>query len=304
MSTIELNQQIEKNESLIRDLSRESQISSTENQKMEEDISKIVALYEITKEISKSLNEEEVFLKFKEFISRYIDFDDCRLFKDKAEIKDLPGLPGYELRAGGESLGILAMKGLAEKDIETFSILTDQLSLGLKRAQLYKRLEELAITDSTTLLFTRRYCLERLQEELARSIRRKLWLSFLMADIDHFKRYNDQFGHLVGDVVLRQVARIIKGELREIDLVGRYGGEEFLILLAQTDKQGAKLAAERIRQAVESQTIRAYDEKLGVTLSLGVATFPEDGGEAKELIDKADIALYRAKKQGRNRVCV
>ena len=126
---------------------------------------------------------------------------------------------------------------------------------------------------------------------------------FLMVDVDHFKTFNDQYGHLMGDQILREVGKRIQESTREIDIAGRFGGEEFCVVLPDTDRAGARYAAERIRQAVEAGSIKAYDAEVKITLSLGVATYPEDGARIEELTDKADWALYRAKREGRNRVC-
>jgi diguanylate cyclase (GGDEF)-like protein len=128
--------------------------------------------------------------------------------------------------------------------------------------------------------------------------------SCLMIDIDHFKDYNDRYGHLVGDAILKEVSKSIKENIRQIDLIGRYGGEEFSIVLTETDKEKAQFVAERIRQAIEYKSIRVYDEDLKVTVSIGICEYPADGKNARELFDKADAALYQAKQEGRNRVCV
>ncbi len=199
-------------------------------------------------------------------------------------------------------LGALAIEALPPGALENFSILANHFSLEFKRIRLYQKLQELAITDGLTGLFVRRYFLERLAEEVGRSSRHHLKMAFLMLDIDHFKQCNDSFGHLTGDVVLREVAGKIKACVREIDLAARYGGEEFSVLLPDTDKLGAGFVAERIRSAIAKQKISAYDENISVELSIGVAVFPEDSTTSQELIDKADQALYRAKQEGRNRV--
>jgi len=132
-----------------------------------------------------------------------------------------------------------------------------------------------------------------------------------MLDIDHFKVYNDTFGHLVGDVTLREVAKIIKESVRRVDLIARYGGEEFAIILPETTKQGGLEAAERIREAAACKRFKVYDEETRVTVSIGVASFPADMGHTLteyypdiplELLQHADQALYQAKKEGRNRV--
>jgi diguanylate cyclase (GGDEF)-like protein len=128
-------------------------------------------------------------------------------------------------------------------------------------------------------------------------------MSILMIDVDYFKKLNDQHGHMTGDQILMEIGFLIKASIREIDIAGRYGGEEFCVILPDTDRQGAQYAAERIRQATEQAVIKAYDTSVKVTVSIGTATFPKDGNSTDELIDKADWALYRAKKRGRNVVC-
>jgi diguanylate cyclase (GGDEF)-like protein len=111
---------------------------------------------------------------------------------------------------------------------------------------------------------------------------------------------NDQYGHLTGDLVLKEIANIIQENVREIDIVGRFGGEEFCVVLPDTDLEGSRLVAERIRKSTEKRLIKAYDSTLHVTLSIGLAVYPSDGKLLEELMDKADWALYRAKSQGRN----
>ena len=127
---------------------------------------------------------------------------------------------------------------------------------------------------------------------------------YLMLDIDHFKRYNDRYGHLVGDGILKEIVKGIKENIRQIDLVGRYGGEEFAVVLAETDREGGLLAAERIRQNIEKKNIFLYDEKLKATVSIGMAMYPDQADTLEALIEKADAALYRAKAEGRNRICL
>ena len=200
--------------------------------------------------------------------------------------------------------GYLVARLTKEEDREVFNILAQQFLLGIKRAILYKRVQELAITDTLSGVFSRRYYLERFSEEIERSQKFNYAFSCLMIDIDHFKDYNDQYGHLVGDAILRELSKTIKESVRQIDLIGRYGGEEFSIILTETDKEQAKFAAERIRHSVESKYIRVYDEDLRVTVSIGISTFPFDGKEMGGLIDNADSALYYAKQTGRNKVAV
>ena len=187
--------------------------------------------------------------------------------------------------------------------MEKFLILSSQFALEIKKVLLYETVEKLAITDSLTGLYVRRYFSERLEEELHRSKRHKFKFAFLMIDIDDFKLCNDTYGHLVGDVVLKEMSRIIKEHLRAIDVVSRYGGEEFAVLLPETGPDGAILVAERLRKKIEENVFTAYDEKLKVTISTGVSIYPQDATEEKGLIEKADTALYTAKRSGKNIVC-
>ncbi len=122
----------------------------------------------------------------------------------------------------------------------------------------------------------------------------------MMIDADHFKMINDQYGHLTGDQVLHEIGQIIKENVREIDIVGRYGGEEFCVVLPDTDLDGSRVVAERIRRCASNKHIRAYDNTIRISLSAGISIFPTDGKALEELVDKADWALYRAKSQGRN----
>lgn len=165
-------------------------------------------------------------------------------------------------------------------------------------------MQRLSQTDPLTGLFNRRGLDERMQIEILRAKRYRHPLSVVMIDIDHFKNYNDAHGHLEGDVILKQVAELFRIHVRETDVVARFGGEEFLILLTETAKAEALEVAEKIRAAVSVWPFpHAGTQPEGkLTISLGVATSSADLSEAQELIDKADHALYGAKNAGRNRV--
>ncbi|MCK4462704.1 MAG: GGDEF domain-containing protein [Candidatus Omnitrophica bacterium] len=194
------------------------------------------------------------------------------------------------------------LKDLKMEYREYSSILDSQLALQLKKASLYESVEKLSITDGLTEIYLRRYFIDRLSEEIERSRRLKLKFSILMVDIDHFKNCNDRYGHMVGDAVLREVASIIKSNIRQIDLAARYGGEEFTVLLPETGRDGALHVAERIRKACEDRLISAYDENLKFAVSIGISVYPEDAKDSEPLIEKADEAMYRSKQAGRNRV--
>ena len=184
-----------------------------------------------------------------------------------------------------------------------FSIFTAQFVLQMQKVTLYEEVERLSIIDGLTQTALRRYFLQRFEEELKRSRHHSLPLSALMIDIDHFKSYNDRYGHLVGDAVLEEIAKILIDGVRDVDIVSRYGGEEFCIMLPDTDKEGAYKVAERIRWLVENSHFKTYDEETSVTISIGVSSFPVDADGVEKLIDNADSALLKAKEAGRNRVC-
>ncbi|MDO8525372.1 MAG: sensor domain-containing diguanylate cyclase [Candidatus Omnitrophota bacterium] len=203
----------------------------------------------------------------------------------------------------GRLAAILTVENLPTEELEKFLILSMQFALEIKKVLLYETVEKLSVTDSLTGLYLRRYFYERLSEELQRSRRYGFKFAFLMMDIDNFKNTNDTCGHLVGDIILKELGGIIKDSVREIDLVSRYGGEEFAVVLTETGAEGAMLVAERIRKKTEEHLFRAYDEALKITISIGLAAYPADSAEPDELVEKADIALYDAKKMGKNVVC-
>lgn len=167
------------------------------------------------------------------------------------------------------------------------------------RKEYERRLEELAVTDSLTNLKNHGAFAQRLSEEFKRSRRYNLQLSLLMLDVDYFKKYNDAFGHLEGDKVLRRVSELLREHARPSDFTARYGGEEFVIILANTGAEGALTVAERIRVAVEEEPF----EKSKVTISLGIAELSAEILDMNALISAADAALYKAKNEGRNRTC-
>ncbi|MBI2286465.1 MAG: diguanylate cyclase [Nitrosomonadales bacterium] len=167
------------------------------------------------------------------------------------------------------------------------------------------RLEKEAITDGLTGLFNHRHFYNRLEFEINRAARANSPLSVLILDVDNFKKYNDKYGHPKGDEVLRRCSAAIRESVRGIDIAARYGGEEFAVILAETDKKGAIVAAENIRRAIEE--LRFFDEEgdttHNVTVSIGVSSYPADTKEMNDLVKKADDALYTAKREGKNRVC-
>jgi two-component system, cell cycle response regulator len=182
-------------------------------------------------------------------------------------------------------------------------ILERSLRYAVKLAESFEALRRLAIRDELTGLLNRRELDRILEEEQDRAQRFGHPLAFLMVDVDHFKQVNDAHGHPAGDTVLREVARRLTASVRNVDRVGRFGGEEFGVLLVQTDRPSALDTAQRIRSAVEREAILATQSlAVNVTISVGAAVMAEDGRSAKELVAAADKALYAAKGTGRNRV--
>jgi len=165
-----------------------------------------------------------------------------------------------------------------------------------------EKLERLSITDGLTMLYNRRHIMEILTQEARRSLRQDYPLSVLMIDVDHFKQFNDTYGHLAGDEALKQVATKLIEATRDIDFVARYGGEEFLVVLGDTDLDGAVEVAERIRERVAAEPIMVGDASAGVTVSIGVAALPEKCDDPERIIANADAAMYQAKRGGRNTV--
>lgn len=191
----------------------------------------------------------------------------------------------------------------AQDDLRLLDIISDLGAVAIQNAFLYARTQELAIHDSLTGLVVRRYFMERFHHEIRRAARKKEELSILMLDIDHFKEYNDTYGHTAGDIVLKHFSRTIAGMVDESDVLGRYGGEEFVALLCGTSKREAIAEAERMRKALAQSPLELRRQKADLTVSIGIATYPEDAVSEEELIRIADSRLYKAKTQGRDRIC-
>ncbi len=225
------------------------------------------------------------------------------------DVRPIRSLISVPLMVRNKALGILRIDSPHENDFKTedlrfLSTISDIGALAIENAQLYERVEQLAIRDGLTNLYLRRYLMKRLPEEISRKIRREKPLSFVIFDLDYFKDYNDKFGHIAGDIVLKTIAMELSSFFHEPgSLICRYGGEEFCVLLPDVSKEEAFDMANQLRQKISEKTIILRREKTRITVSAGVASFPGDAKLKDELIAKADQALYRAKKKGRNRVC-
>lgn len=184
-------------------------------------------------------------------------------------------------------------------------LLDDLKRKNFELEQLNSSIRELAIRDGLTGLYNFRYFQEAIQSEVARSKRHSRPFCLIMLDVDHFKKYNDEHGHVAGDEVLRNIGRLLTERMRRTDIVARYGGEEFVIILPEVKRTDGLPVAEDVRRRIEAFPFKNGEtQPLGrVTISLGLAEFPTDGEGQRKLIENADEALYLAKSAGRNRVC-
>jgi diguanylate cyclase (GGDEF)-like protein len=219
---------------------------------------------------------------------------------------------GIALKVHNATIGVIGMDspvkyGLSVEDMDFMAILSHQIAAGIEKSRLFEKIQKLSQLDGLTGLNNRRVFQDRLLQEINRRDRTRKPLSLLMLDIDHFKQFNDSFGHQAGDIVLRQLARIITTQCRcaSIDICCRYGGEEFAVIMPELELHKAVKAAERLRSAVEKAAFNfdAENTEGKVTVSIGVAgVIDEEDISPEELIKKADEALYLSKRTGRNRV--
>jgi diguanylate cyclase (GGDEF)-like protein len=211
-----------------------------------------------------------------------------------------------------ETVGILNLSDkssgepFTERDLSVLAPFAVQASMLLKLSSLYsasERMRELSITDSLTGLFNRRYFDARIDEEFQRAKRYGLFFSLAIMDIDDFKVLNDTEGHMAGDQVLKEIAQVMSGTIRSNDILVRFGGEEFAIIMPQTSKEESFNVVERIRKSVYSLMFQAFKKLPGrrLTISAGIAMYPDGGDSIESLIVNADRALYQAKSQGKNR---
>jgi diguanylate cyclase (GGDEF)-like protein len=213
------------------------------------------------------------------------------------------------MMAQGETLGVLHLcleQGPFPEALQQLAVtVAEHIGLALANMQLRETLRHQAIRDPLTALFNRRYMEESLEREVQRAMRHQTTLGVIMLDLDHFKRFNDSFGHAAGDMLLRELGRILQSHLHREDIACRYGGEEFTLIMLDTSLDTVIQRAEQIRAAVKQLALTYRGQALGpVTLSLGIALFPRHGTTGERLVRVADQALYRAKTMGRDCVVV
>jgi diguanylate cyclase (GGDEF)-like protein/PAS domain S-box-containing protein len=213
--------------------------------------------------------------------------------------------------AQGEALGILHFQAtdeqptLADSELSLKTTFAGQVGLSVANIRLREALRTQSIRDSLTGLYNRRYLTEMLDRETRRAIRSEQPLGVLILDLDHFKKFNDTYGHDAGDTVLRETATFLGKSVRAEDIVCRFGGEEFVVILPAADLKATQARGERIRSKLREQAVLHQGQSLGmITVSMGVAVLPQHGTTPKDLLEAADAALYRAKREGRDRVVV
>lgn len=248
-------------------------------------------------------NREEPFILTK----NQLNLQQMPLLFEKEELPSLSTFLAAPMRHQQNRIGALLLGSKQEEAFSShqarvISILCNQAAVSLENSSIIHKMEELAITDGLTGLFNHRYFQEAFQRELERAERQNQKLTLLIMDIDHFKGFNDSFGHPAGDFILKSLAQVLRKNARKIDVLARYGGEEFAALLPGIDKKNARKTAERWRRNVQRSTFKSGGQSFAITLSIGFTTYPDDGQAKIELIEKADRGLYDAKENGRNQV--
>ena len=242
-------------------------------------------------------------------------YDDQSEFPQSNMVK-IPGhdersILGVPLTLGNDKLGVLCLQtekpnAYDSDQIRLVETIAHQASIAISNAQMFEKIQSMAILDTLTGVYNRRYFFEYAENEISRSQRYENKMSLFMLDIDHFKLVNDRFGHLVGDQTLKMIVDTCLGVLRKSDVMCRFGGEEFLVLLPETNQQDAVFAAQRICQTIAQQSLPTNGDlgPVTVTVSIGVTQLKNKTETLQNLIGEADHALYHAKETGRNRVCV
>jgi diguanylate cyclase (GGDEF)-like protein len=215
----------------------------------------------------------------------------------------------YPLQRRGEKIGVIELinkiaGAFTREDQALIEMLINPLSVAIRTVDMFEEAERLTVTDDLTKLYNYRYLMQYLESEVKRCLRYRKKVSLLFIDVDGFKRINDTFGHLVGSQALAEMGQVFRRIVRESDVVGRYGGDEFVIVLPETPLNGAMVIAERIRKKVEECEFIAHNISIRLTVSLGVASCPKHTLTAEGLIKKADAAMYRAKELSKNSIKV
>jgi len=294
---------------------------------------KSLAVYSAVKLLSETVEPQAASKQLGKYLADYFETDEAALYMAGGSaggmelfaqaqrgsalptyselLRQAGGFPGEPLAAagltlapvcaGGAALGLLAVRG-GSQGPESAGRFAAEIAFALKRVLLFRQVEWLSQTDGLTGLWRRGALDEKVKEEIRRAAAFRTTMGFMIADIDHFKHLNDTYGHQFGDAVLRRVAELLKAGVYETDFVGRYGGEEFGIVLPRAESAGVLRKAEAIRSRIEAETFSQGLERVRLTVSIGIAHFPRDGRTPEDIVARADAALYAAKEGGRNRV--
>jgi diguanylate cyclase (GGDEF)-like protein len=239
-----------------------------------------------------------VYLTAKPMVVNNIRDDDLFVESESSYVSSIACIP---MVVYNDVIGVINVtnkrgeKDFSDEDVQMLKAVADQAAVAVNKAQLW----DMAVTDSLTGLYVRRYFMVKFQEELHRADRYNKILSIVMADIDRFKKINDTYGHDVGDKVLQTIGKFFQKNIRDVDIIARYGGEEFIVMIPEADREAAYCMAERLREKFSEIDL---GELPNITISLGIAAYPDDGTEIEDLLKKADAAMYAAKQAGRNKV--
>ena len=232
----------------------------------------------------------------KDFVEKYLTE------KENIMVLENSNLLFYEIYSDRYNYMLVIECAKDEFLISELNFFVSETKLGFVRAILFGEVEELSRIDGLTQLYLRRYFINRLNDELLRAVRYNTEFSLIMIDIDFFKKINDTYGHLAGDFILKQVAKVIKDVVGEKGLCARWGGEEFLVFIPYQSSESAKNLAEELRQRIETINFHYDDKIIKLTISCGISSFPQEGQQLQVLIETADKKLYKAKRTGRNKV--
>jgi len=236
-------------------------------------------------------------------------YKDFRFSLESEKVKrGFNSLISAPIMSGEKVLGLLRADSrrphfYTQDDLRLLNIISGLAAVALENAVLYKRLSELAITDGLTSLYVHKYFKEKLAKEIKRSIKTGSPFSVVLLDIDDFKEYNDKYGHIAGDLVLKHIASILSNSLSAGDMAARYGGEEFVLLLLGKNAKDAVKFSEEIRKKIEKTPVILRRKEMYTTVSIGIAACPRDSNLAEDLFGYADKRLYKAKEKGKNQVC-
>jgi len=232
----------------------------------------------------------------KDFVEKYLTE------KENIMVLENSNLLFYEIYSDRYNYMLVIECAKDEFLISELNFFVSETKLGFVRAILFGEVEELSRIDGLTQLYLRRYFINRLNDELLRAVRYNTEFSLIMIDIDFFKKINDTYGHLAGDFILKQVAKVIKDVVGEKGLCARWGGEEFLVFIPYQSLESAKNLAEELKQRIETINFHYDDKIIKLTISCGISSFPQEGQQLQVLIETADKKLYKAKRSGRNKV--